>query len=283
MNYDDENWIKVYTRDTAGWLSVSWQARGLSLELARKLPRHTGELSLGRKGLATIAALLRAPWSEIEPFIRELIDDGRLVYNEERQTISDPEHVARQTTATSAAERQRRAREAAAAAAGNGASPPDAPASRAVTRSHAASREGTASHEKKRREEKEEKEETPPSGGIARAPEATQGSRCLRPDEPLTEQRRKDHIAQIGTLPMRDVEPEWRAFVDHRISITKLFQSSAAIDADWRGWVRRQNVIDAKARVAAQNDNSGGRTRGRGERQPLGDPNADWLKTGSDL
>jgi hypothetical protein len=141
VNYDDEHWIKVYTRDTAGWLAVSWQARGLALEIARKLPKKTGELSLGRRGLEALAGLLRAPWSEIEPFVQELIADGRLEYDAERQVIRDPGHVARQTAATSAAERKRRQRDVAAVG---------------VTRRHAESRAVTPSHEEKRREEKRE-------------------------------------------------------------------------------------------------------------------------------
>jgi hypothetical protein len=156
MKYDEENWIKVYTRDTAGWLSVSWQARGLSLEIGRKLPKKTGELSLGRKGLEALGALLRAPWAEIEPFVRELIEDGRLVYDAERQTISDPQHADRQTAITSDAERQRRLRERKVEAV-NDVTACHAP-SRAVTQ---ARDDVTPPHEEKRREEKEEIPLTP--------------------------------------------------------------------------------------------------------------------------
>ncbi len=108
MNYDEEIWVKVYTRDTASWMALSWQARGLSLEIARKLPKATGELSLGRKGLSAIAPLVRATWEEIEPFVMELIDDGRLVYDAVRQVITDPQHVERQSAMTAGAERTRR-------------------------------------------------------------------------------------------------------------------------------------------------------------------------------
>lgn len=27
MNYADERWLKVYTRDTGGWTMLSWQAK----------------------------------------------------------------------------------------------------------------------------------------------------------------------------------------------------------------------------------------------------------------
>ncbi len=111
MNYDEEFWLKVYTRDTPSWLALSWQARGLALEIARKLPKNTGELSLGRKGLPALAALVRADWDDIEEFVMELIADGRLVHDPERQVILDPQHVERQGAVTSGAERTRRWRE----------------------------------------------------------------------------------------------------------------------------------------------------------------------------
>lgn len=153
MKYDEENWIKLYTRDTAGWLSVSWQARGLSLEIARKLPKKTGELSLGRKGLEALGALLRAPWLEIEPYVRELIEDGRLVYDAERQTISDPQHADRQEAVTSGRVRTQEWRTRKAESA-NDASPRDA----CVTGGDAAV---TPRDQEKRREEKEEIPLTP--------------------------------------------------------------------------------------------------------------------------
>lgn len=142
MKYEDENWVKIYTRDTGSWLSVSWQARGLALELARKLPKATGELSLGRRGLEAVAALLRAPWVEIAPFINELITDARFVYDDERKVLCDPQHVERQTAVSSAAIRKQRQRDV---------------ASLEVTRGHARSRAVT----KEKKEKKEKKERDP--------------------------------------------------------------------------------------------------------------------------
>lgn len=158
MNYEKEHWIKVYTRDTGSWMAVSWQARGLALEIARRLPKATGELSLGRKGLPAIAALVRATWSEIEPFILELIADGRLVYDEARQVIADPQHVERQNALTGDAERKRQQRER------DRVLGRDVTPSPAVTESHAPSRDVTPGHEEKRREEKEEIRSMSPSG-----------------------------------------------------------------------------------------------------------------------
>lgn len=110
---------------------------------------------------------------------------------------------------------------------------------------------------------------------------AGNASRVLRSDEPLTDQRRQDFEANTANLPARDITPEWQTFVDDRIAKSVLFASSAAVDADWRKWVRRENVIQAKERVKAQNDH---KPRGRHDtRQPLRDPNPEWLqKTGTE-
>jgi hypothetical protein len=163
VNYDEEHWIKVYTRDTAGWLSVTWQARGLALEIARKLPKKTGELSLGRRGLEALSGLLRAPWSEIEPFIQELIADGRLEYDAERQVIRDPGHVVRQGAIASGAERTRRWRGAKAA---NDASPESSrrdAVTRGVTPRDAVTSHGDAGVTPRDQEKRREEKRDPPN------------------------------------------------------------------------------------------------------------------------
>lgn len=98
MRYEAEDWVAIYTRDTGGWVALHPIARFISLELTRKLGT-SGELSLGSRGLEALAALLHAPWAVLEEHVRTLIDEGRLVYDEERQTIADPQHVERQAAA----------------------------------------------------------------------------------------------------------------------------------------------------------------------------------------
>jgi len=286
MNYSEEHWIKVYTRDTASWLALSWQARGLALEIARKLPQSTGELRLGRRGLEALAALLRAPWQEIEPYVRELIEDGRLKYDAKRQIIRDPQHVRRQQAQSSAAQRKRRQREREAAERGAAERPgveqvapprntPPPPSSsdvvsRDVSGCHAESRDVTDSHtesqavtsqsqdvtikiknkikirEEEEREREREKESTRAREGLPL------GGRTLRPDEPLTGQRLMDHAALTGFTDPREPEPEWRMFVDDRIARSVVYGSEAAIDADWRKWVSRETTFRQKARIKSQ-------------------------------
>jgi hypothetical protein len=117
--------------------------------------------------------------------------------------------------------------------------------------------------------------------GGERARAEGRGSRVLRSDEALTDQRRKDFESLTASLPARDIDPEWRMFVDDRIAKSVLFASASAVDADWRKWVTRENVIQAKARVREQNDNS--RKRGAEITKQPYDPDAPWMKleTGS--
>lgn len=111
MDYSNENWIKVYTRDTATWKSTSLAARGLALELSRAMGRFSDTISLGARGLRAVTGLVNAPWTEVEPLLQELVDDGRLVYDAEAQTLHDPEHLARQQSTSSPKQRARDARQ----------------------------------------------------------------------------------------------------------------------------------------------------------------------------
>lgn len=132
MDHENERWIKVYTRDTGGWLELSWQARGLALEISRKLDAE-GRLPLGRRGIQSLAGVVRGRWEDLRPFVDELLTDGRFEVLE-GNVLWDPEHKARQSAVSSPALRKKlqRYRDA---------------LSRDVTRSHATSRDVTRGHE----------------------------------------------------------------------------------------------------------------------------------------
>ncbi len=75
MDWSNERYIRFYTRDTAEWLALGWQARGLFGLILRVCDR-AGVIELGRVGLRGLAALVHAPWSEIERPLQELLADG---------------------------------------------------------------------------------------------------------------------------------------------------------------------------------------------------------------
>lgn len=82
MDWSDEHWVKLYRRDTADWLLLSWRARGLFYSLLRIVTR-AGVLDLGKTGKRAVAVLLGAgsDWKEIVEALDELIADGSVQVN----------------------------------------------------------------------------------------------------------------------------------------------------------------------------------------------------------
>ena len=76
MDWPNERYVRVYVRDTVDYLVLSWQARGLWLELLRKADR-AGVIAT-TKGARGIAVLVRWPAEVVEPAIAELLEDGCL-------------------------------------------------------------------------------------------------------------------------------------------------------------------------------------------------------------
>lgn len=77
MNFDEEYWVKLYTKDTPNWLVLSYDAKSLLMHLFRKASRKTGEIDLGTLGPRGIAYLVGHPdlWeSRFEKPLRELQD-----------------------------------------------------------------------------------------------------------------------------------------------------------------------------------------------------------------
>lgn len=86
MRWEDERWVKLYTRDDPEWLILSWQARGLFYELLRKVDR-AGILPLGRIGAKGVAVLVRGSWAEVQGPLDELLADGCLAISGDKLLI----------------------------------------------------------------------------------------------------------------------------------------------------------------------------------------------------
>jgi hypothetical protein len=78
MRWEDERWVRLYTRDTPEFLSLSWQARAVFILLLRKVDR-AGILTTGKLGKKGIAVAIGAPWIDIETSVDELLADGCLM------------------------------------------------------------------------------------------------------------------------------------------------------------------------------------------------------------
>jgi hypothetical protein len=112
VRWEDEAYVKVYTRDTPEFLLLSWQARCLFFELIRKVDR-AGVLAVGKLGLKGVAVILRAPWEELKAPLEELVAAERIVFNADAGTVLLPSHIEAQSATQSDAARKRKSRDSA--------------------------------------------------------------------------------------------------------------------------------------------------------------------------
>lgn len=78
MQWEDERYIRVYTRDTPDWTVWPWQSRALLPLLMRKLDRM-GLMELGKHGTVALAALVGLPIEVVSAGLDGLIADGCVV------------------------------------------------------------------------------------------------------------------------------------------------------------------------------------------------------------
>lgn len=146
MRWEDERYVRVYTRDTPEWTMLSWEARSVFLLLLRVIDR-AGTLRLGKAGARGLAAMLRVPVDVVERALEELVADGCVVLRDGVLVV--PNFVEAQESTQSDKARKRASRERARVEAMT-APPPvtnrDEP-SQDVTESHEESQPVTAGHE----------------------------------------------------------------------------------------------------------------------------------------
>lgn len=85
MNWEDERWVKMYTRDSVTWLSWDWRARFVMMSLIRKVDR-AGVVDVGSRGTDALASLLDIPSDIVRDGVAQLVlpnDDGKptIVWN----------------------------------------------------------------------------------------------------------------------------------------------------------------------------------------------------------
>jgi hypothetical protein len=138
MRWEDERWVKVYTRDTTDWLALSFDAQALFLMLLRKVDR-AGLLPLGKHGKRGVAVIVghASAWERLAPAVEELLSDGCVVIAD--GVLRVPNFVAAQEARASDKARQAKARET------TSVTKRDEP-SQNVTESHAASHDVTGGH-----------------------------------------------------------------------------------------------------------------------------------------
>lgn len=243
MDWTDERYVRLYVRDTAEWIMLSWEARALFHEVLRKVDR-AGVLALGRSGTAGLAALTRMPPDVVARALDELAADGCVELLPERLVLPNflEAQEARQGDAQRARESRARRRDVARDAsqrdvvaqpiAGRGVTPCDSAElpndlegeSRAVTDRHTASHEVTLNC-------------AVPNHLLPTTREggAPSGPHPMPADLPLRDLDRA--FAEMHDAS--DVEAEWAKFVAH-------YQASGALAVDWYAAWKKWVVNAAK-------------------------------------
>ncbi len=144
MRWEDEHYVKMYTRDSATWLMMPWQSRALLPLLMRKVDA-AGLLPLGSDHVAALAALTGTPCDFVSPGFEGLQKFG--VISMHGNVLEVPNFVAAQEARKTAQLRKRDERERAKAAArAELILQPTEITQTAVTRSHTKSRGVTRRH-----------------------------------------------------------------------------------------------------------------------------------------
>lgn len=109
MRWEDERYVRLYTRDTGDWLALSFEAQSTWVLMLRRFDR-AGYIDLGRGGRRALASILghRERLEVIDAALTELLADGcvRLVGNR----LFAPKFEAAQEWVATGAERQRKYR-----------------------------------------------------------------------------------------------------------------------------------------------------------------------------
>ena len=110
LRWEDERYIRFYTRNLPEWRALSWRARGLFGLIMREVDR-AGILKLGKLGAKAVAISVDAPWIEVKDPLSELIADGCIRMSKDGSVLCIPNFIEAQEAPQSDAARKRASRE----------------------------------------------------------------------------------------------------------------------------------------------------------------------------
>lgn len=113
--WQDERYVRFYTRDTVAWACMRWEAKCVIGLVMRKLSR-AGMLELGQDGIAGLAKLIDVPFEVVEPGMAELLKRGTFALNAHTGRLVMPNYVRAQEASASDRLRKQEQREREAAA-----------------------------------------------------------------------------------------------------------------------------------------------------------------------
>lgn len=146
MRYEDERYVRLYTRDTTTWLLMPWQSRALLPLILRKVDR-AGLIELGPEGADALAIVVGLPLEVVEVGLRGALDRG--VVEMHGTTLVWPKYIEAQEIRQSDAHRKREQRERERARVRASSNPPELPnchtESHGVTNGHTESQDVTPS------------------------------------------------------------------------------------------------------------------------------------------
>lgn len=91
MNWEDENYVRLYIRKTITWKLIEWQGRCLLPLLLKEVDR-SGCLDLEGTGVEGVAALVDVPLEVVKPGLAKLVERG--VVEMHGDTLCFPKYVA---------------------------------------------------------------------------------------------------------------------------------------------------------------------------------------------
>jgi hypothetical protein len=214
MDWSNERYVRLYTRDTTSWKLFSWEARFVLMSLLRKVDR-SGVLDVGNDGIEGLAALIEVPLEIAAVGVPQLLKRETLVQRDTLFVMPNflPAQEAKQSDAMRKREERERRRHAALAGTRHADDEfPDKP-SRNVTEPENESRNVTDSYESRTERplnpiyvtpSQAEPSQAEPSQSLARdpwTPESVPQS-ALPPPEPIAS-------APRGTLQIAPPAAEW--------------------------------------------------------------------------
>ncbi len=108
MDWINERYVRLYTRDTATWKVLTWQSRFVLMSMLRKVDR-SGVLEVGNEGVRGLAAVIEVPIEIVDAGLPDLIDRETIVQS--RGAFVMPKFLEAQECRTSDAQRKRESRE----------------------------------------------------------------------------------------------------------------------------------------------------------------------------
>ena len=142
MRWEDERYVRLYTRDTTTWKLLKWEGRTVLMHLLRKVDR-AGILDVEGHPAECVAAVADIPLDIAERGLAQLLD--RKVFERQGDALVMPNFLTAQECMQSDAARKRSQRERDRAKALEGVTPRDQ-ASRHVTVGHATGQKVTNGH-----------------------------------------------------------------------------------------------------------------------------------------